>query len=236
LGFQEWQYHNDANVFVTRGHTHYVSRPNSKNTKKTLGLTPNIICTLGAKFVTGKNNRLFIKKRLRIGKPLLRKRQCFSNLLPERSAPELPYMETKWASLMSYGLTTDLLADTLPMETSTQAIILNTQQVTQRMEDALEEEEVMYIDGCPRDWAALPRPDGRITIGLDGGYVHARERDNRKAGWFEVITGKSVTWDGEAKSFGFVHQYMVVIRYTTCNSISAPGQSMYSTDFTSPCG
>ncbi|MCO5195634.1 MAG: ISKra4 family transposase [Anaerolineae bacterium] len=128
-------------------------------------------------------------------------------LLPERSAPELLYLETKWASLMSYGLTTDLLADTLPMETSTQAIILNTQQVAQRMEDALGEEEVVYIDGCPRDWAALPRPDGRITVGLDGGYVHAREGDNRKAGWFEVIAGKSITWDGEAKSFGFVHQY-----------------------------
>ncbi len=93
------------------------------------------------------------------------------------------------------------------METSTQAIILNTQQVAQRMEDALEEKDVMYIDGCPRDWATLPRPDGRITVGLDGGYVHAREGDNRKAGWFEVIAGKSVTWDGGAKSFEFVHQY-----------------------------
>jgi hypothetical protein len=128
-------------------------------------------------------------------------------LLPERSAPELLYMETKWASLMSYGLTTDLLADTLPMETSTRSVILNTHNVAQKMEDELGKEKVMYIDGCPRDWAVLPRPDGRITVGLDGGYVHAREGDNRKAGWFEVIAGKSVTWDGQAKSFGFVHQY-----------------------------
>ena len=128
-------------------------------------------------------------------------------LLPERSAPELLYLQTKWASLMSYGLTTDLLADTLPMNTSTRAVILNTQKIAQRMEDELGEEEMMYIHGCPRDWAALPRPNGRITVGLDGGYVHAREDDNRKAGWFEVIAGKSVTWDGEAKSFGFVHQY-----------------------------
>lgn len=72
-------------------------------------------------------------------------------LLPERSAPELLYLETKWASLMSYGLTTDLLADTLPMETSTRSVILNTHNVAQRMEDELGEEEVMYIDGCPRD-------------------------------------------------------------------------------------
>jgi hypothetical protein len=155
--------------------------------------------------------------KLRIKSPRLYRCSCQSRptksfsplatLLPERSAPELLYLETKWASLLSYGLTTDLLADTLPIETSTKAVILNTHKVAQRMEDELGEEEVMYIDGCPRDWAALLRPDGRITVGLDGGYVHAREGDNRKAGWFEVIAGKSVTWDGEAKSFGFVHQY-----------------------------
>jgi hypothetical protein len=128
-------------------------------------------------------------------------------LLAERAAPELLYLETKWASLMSYGLTTDLLADTLPMDASPQAIVLNTHKVAQRMEEALGEEEVMYIEGCPRDWAALPRPEGRMTVGLDGGFIHAREGDNRKAGWFEVIAGKSVTWDGQAKSFGFVHEY-----------------------------
>jgi hypothetical protein len=125
-----------------------------------------------------------------------------ASLLPERSALELLYLETKWALLVSYGLTTDLLAEALPMDTCTRAVILNTHKVAQRMEDALGEEEEMHIDGCPRDWAALPRPDRRITVGLDGGFVHAREGDNRKAGWFEVIAGKSVTWNAEAKSFG----------------------------------
>jgi hypothetical protein len=78
---------------------------------------------------------------------------------------------------------------------------------TERMEEALGEEQVMFAHGCPRDWADLPMPDGRITVGLDGGFVHAREGDNRKAGWFEVIAGKSVTWEGEAKCFSFVHSY-----------------------------
>ena len=31
-----------------------------------------------------------------------------------------------------------------------------------------------------------------MTVGLDGGYVHAREGNNRKAGWFEVMIGKSI--------------------------------------------
>src|SRR5262249_2621745 len=35
--------------------------------------------------------------------------------LPERTAPELAYLEAKFASLMSYGLTVELLAEILPL-------------------------------------------------------------------------------------------------------------------------
>src|SRR5690349_15697263 len=35
--------------------------------------------------------------------------------LPERSTPELLYLATKWASLMSYGMTTKLLEEVLPI-------------------------------------------------------------------------------------------------------------------------
>ena len=35
--------------------------------------------------------------------------------LPARSTPELLYLETKWASLMSYGMTTKLLDEVLPI-------------------------------------------------------------------------------------------------------------------------
>src|SRR5689334_14331730 len=36
-------------------------------------------------------------------------------LLPERTAPELAYLETKFAALISYGLTAKLLAEVLPI-------------------------------------------------------------------------------------------------------------------------
>jgi hypothetical protein len=39
-----------------------------------------------------------------------------ADLLPERTTPELLFLETKWASLMSYGMTTQLLEDVLPMD------------------------------------------------------------------------------------------------------------------------
>ena len=130
-----------------------------------------------------------------------------AQLLPERSSPELLFLESKWSSLMSYGITAELLEDVLPINTNPQSILLNSQKISKRLESELGEEQVMFADGCLRDWAELPPPDGRMTVGLDGGYIHAREGDNRKAGWFEVIAGKCVTWDQEAKTFGFVHKY-----------------------------
>ena len=44
-----------------------------------------------------------------------------------------------------------------------------------------------------------------MTVGLDWGYVHAREGSNLKAGWFEVMVGKSIPDTGDAKCFAMVH-------------------------------
>lgn len=41
-----------------------------------------------------------------------------AHFLPERSSPEFYYLQTKWGSLMSYGLTVDLLEEVLPLETN----------------------------------------------------------------------------------------------------------------------
>jgi hypothetical protein len=39
-----------------------------------------------------------------------------AELLPNHTLPELLFLETKWASLMSYGMTSKLLQDVLPIE------------------------------------------------------------------------------------------------------------------------
>ena len=44
-------------------------------------------------------------------------------------------------------------------------------------------------------------------VGLDGGYVHAREGTNRKAGSFEIIVGKILQEQHKPKRFGFVLDY-----------------------------
>jgi hypothetical protein len=108
------------------------------------------------------------------------RKRSFSPLaegLPERTSPELAYLQTKWAALMSYGLTVDLLEEVLPLQTNTAAIIRKTYQVAERLESELGEEQVSFVEGCPRTWDQLPRPDEPLTVGIDGGYIHAAGRE-----------------------------------------------------------
>jgi hypothetical protein len=130
-------------------------------------------------------------------------------LLPERTAPELAYLETKFAALISYGLTAELLAEVLPTGAAINAagVYRNVQRVAERMEAELGEEKGHFTDGCQRDWDALPPPGPPITVGLDGGFVHAKGQKSRGEGWFEVIAGKSVPQEGAAKCFAYVQAY-----------------------------
>ena len=73
------------------------------------------------------------------------------------------------------------------------------------MEGDLAEQRVSFTEGTdPRDWEDLPVPDGRMVIGLDGGYI--RDWRDRKKN-FELIVGRSMPEDGEARYIGFVHGY-----------------------------
>jgi len=75
------------------------------------------------------------------------------------------------------------------------------------MEDELGEEQMCFIEECPRDWGELPRPEMPIVVGLDGGYVHSCEKKSRTDNCFELIVGKSMPAEGDAKCFGFVNCY-----------------------------
>ena len=106
-------------------------------------------------------------------------------------------------------MTVNLLAEVLPLgqDLNVATMFRDVQKVAERIEHGLGEERPMFIEGCPRDWEQLPEPEGPLTVGIDGGYVHAREAPSRQEGWFEVIVGKSVPTDGQAKCFGFVQSY-----------------------------
>ena len=59
-------------------------------------------------------------------------------MLPERATPELVYLESKFAGLMSYGLTAKLLAEVLPLgrPLDASAVRHHTQAVAQPLDDA----------------------------------------------------------------------------------------------------
>ncbi len=103
--------------------------------------------------------------------------------------PELKYIETRWASLVSYGLTASLLKDILPVEEHVNAAtVRNHRCQTAKRQEAELEGLPDFLTGDPRGWGNLPKPGKPMTVGIDGGYV--RNRDDRKH-HFEVIAGKS---------------------------------------------
>jgi hypothetical protein len=121
-----------------------------------------------------------------------------SALLTESVAPELLYMESKWSSLVSYGMSLEALQDFLPLDLTldVKTVRYDTLKVARRLEAELGEEQPGFIDGDPSDWDLLPPPDGAFTVGIDGGYV--RNWVDKKHN-FEVIVGKSTLSFGEAE-------------------------------------
>lgn len=94
-------------------------------------------------------------------------------LLAGHVAPERLYLETRWASLAPYAAAVRLLADVLPITSGINAMTLrnHTLRMAERAEAELGEEQASFVEGCPAQWRELPIPEGRIVVGLDGGYV-----------------------------------------------------------------
>lgn len=128
-----------------------------------------------------------------------------AELLPERTTPEPRYLAVTVAASESYAGTVAWLGEVLPLggEISAMAVRRHMTAVAERLDGELSA-EAPTVEGCPREWAALPDPDGPLTVGLDGGYVPARRGECRQATAFEAIIGKSVTAEGATRRFGFV--------------------------------
>ena len=127
-------------------------------------------------------------------------------LIPDQVAPERLYLEARWASLVPYAAAAELLTDVLPIASGANATTVRQHalRVAERAEAELGEERPCFIEGCPAEWQALPIPEGRIVVGLDGGYV--RDWDDRKSN-FELIVGRSMPEDRAPRYLGLVHGY-----------------------------
>jgi hypothetical protein len=76
-----------------------------------------------------------------------------------------------------------LLSDVLPIadEINPTSVRCYLHRVAERIDGELGDERLQFIEGCANEWAKQPPPGPPLTVGLDGGYVHASERrDTRK--------------------------------------------------------
>ena len=133
-----------------------------------------------------------------------------AGLFSEHVAPEMLYLETKWASLVPFGVTVELLKDVLPVGTTLNAETVRNHlhRVATRMEGELGQERTSFIEASPSDHARLPVSEGPVVVGIDGGYVRAREpRRAGRQGHFEVVVGQSIAEDRDNRYFGLVQSF-----------------------------
>src|SRR3954469_88087 len=126
-----------------------------------------------------------------------------ADLFTEHTAPELLYLETRWASLISFGMTTASLRDVLPVAgtTNPETVRQPLHKVAVRQDADLGTSELGMRDDDPAAGQASPIAREAVIVGLDGGYLrnwHDKKRN------FEVIVGKSMAEDRDDRYFGLV--------------------------------
>src|SRR5689334_1594428 len=126
-----------------------------------------------------------------------------TELFTEHTAPELLYLETRWASLVSYGLTADLLQEVLPIGRGANASTIRSHlyRVAARHEADLGAEPPSVKEASSAEPQELPVSVGPILVGIDGGYIRNWHDKQRK---FEVIVGKAVPAERGSRYFGLV--------------------------------
>jgi hypothetical protein len=122
-------------------------------------------------------------------------------LFTEHTAPALLDLETRWSSLVSFGLTADLLKDVLPIGSmaNPSTIGRHLHKVAARQEADLGRERPGSTDGAAGNHPELATSPEAIIVGVDGGYIR---NWHDKTHNFEVLVGKSVNGQGDSRYFG----------------------------------
>src|SRR5690348_9999399 len=126
-----------------------------------------------------------------------------AELFTEHTAPELLYLETRWASLVSYGLSADLLQDVLPIGrgANVSTVRSHLHRVAARHEAELGAERPSVREDGSAEPRELRVSEDPILVGLDGGYIRNWHDKQKK---FEVIVGKAVPAKRDSRYFGLV--------------------------------
>jgi hypothetical protein len=109
-------------------------------------------------------------------------------------APELAYVTAKCAALAPFARVADLLSELLPVGGAANAGTVRNRALRVGR----------TVAALTPVGTQLAEPDAvttAVTVGLDGGYVRSRHRRPERN--FEIIAGKVIGADGEARRFAF---------------------------------
>jgi len=109
-------------------------------------------------------------------------------------APELAYVTARYAALAPFGKVADLLSELLPVSGALNAGTVRNR--TMRVGEA-----VVLPHAAKTAEAAAVQPAKPVVVGLDGGYVRSRHRQDERH--FEVIAGKVIDAEGNQSRFAF---------------------------------
>ena len=145
-----------------------------------------------------------------------------AELFTEHTAPELLYLESRWASLISFGMTAALLKDVLPVAgtTNPETVRQHLHKVAARQDADLGTSEPGLRDDGPAAGQASPIPREAVIVGIDGGYLRNWHDKKKK---FEVIVGKSMAEDRDDRYFGLVRSQDAAPKRRLCEVLRRQG-------------
>lgn len=110
-------------------------------------------------------------------------------------APELAYVTARYAALAPFGKVAALLSELLPLDGTQHASTVRNRTLRVGM-------DVVHAHGVEAPNQPATQATGPVVVGLDGGYVRDRHRDEGCR--FEVVAGKVIRDDGAQHRFAFV--------------------------------
>ena len=113
---------------------------------------------------------------------------------PGSVAPELAYVTARYAALAPFGKVAALLSELLPISGAQNAGTVRNR--TMRVGEA-----VVQQHATETAEPATAQAAGPVVVGLDGGYVRSRHRQDERH--FEVIAGKVIDAQGAQHRFAF---------------------------------
>jgi hypothetical protein len=129
-------------------------------------------------------------------------------------APELAYVTARYAALAPFGKVADLLSELLPISGAQNAGTVRNR--TMRAGEA-----VVQPHAANTAKAAAAQPAKPVVIGLDGGYVRSRHRQDERH--FEVIAGKVIDAQGRQSRFAFARNSPTIASEAFKQALSIAG-------------